>query len=319
MFKNLLLFIFTLVFITSSASAADDRMINLLGNLAVGIVGKALDDAATDTQKKEEITWSDKSQGSKSKVVNHADKRVQDIQRRLKGQGFYTSVVDGLYGKGTASAINAWEQHHGLEANGKISDDEYTLLKAIDDGDRERIAELKMVLRSEGASVHEDHLDIGAQNIVVTESDLNEWGLEYSKLMNQVFLLKACRELKEVYLTTEYTSKGLERVEAYAKSARNMLEKRLQCKGYSEGHIDAVYERGKSIALEGEDAEQLDTVMQMVLMEDHDAADMLARECSNLVDNDVGGFLKYEHALQFNEKVCAYEIPESAGLGFSIR
>jgi hypothetical protein len=232
-----------------------------------------------------------------------------------------------LTGKGTTAAIKAWEEHHGLTVDGEMSYKEYALLKAIDSGDPHEIYELKNELRG-GYPNGIDYADaynaepVKASNVAkvsVSQADIDEWGHEYSKVMNYAFLLKACRELKETFLTTYYTNKGLGRAETFIKDLRATIQRRLECKGYGEDNIAAVYDRGKAIALDSEEAEKLDVLMQMVQMEDEDAADSLAMQCGNLVDNDAAGYLKIKDALQFNEKVCAYEIPESAGLGYSIR
>lgn len=43
---------------------------------------------------------------------------VKRLQQRLADLGFYTGKIDGDYGKGTRSAVTAFQRQHGLEADG---------------------------------------------------------------------------------------------------------------------------------------------------------------------------------------------------------
>lgn len=44
--------------------------------------------------------------------------QIMDIQIFLGLEGFYTGAVDGIYGKGTKSAVSGFQKKHGLKVNG---------------------------------------------------------------------------------------------------------------------------------------------------------------------------------------------------------
>ena len=44
--------------------------------------------------------------------------QVKQLQTRLQELGFYTGKIDGDYGKGTKTAVTAFQQQHGLDADG---------------------------------------------------------------------------------------------------------------------------------------------------------------------------------------------------------
>jgi peptidoglycan hydrolase-like protein with peptidoglycan-binding domain len=46
---------------------------------------------------------------------------VRNIQRRLRALGFYRGSADGLWGAGTQSAIERFQQGRGLQATGQIN------------------------------------------------------------------------------------------------------------------------------------------------------------------------------------------------------
>ena len=43
---------------------------------------------------------------------------VRTLQTALKNQGYYTGKIDGIYGKGTVSAVKAFQRKNGLKADG---------------------------------------------------------------------------------------------------------------------------------------------------------------------------------------------------------
>lgn len=43
---------------------------------------------------------------------------VKNVQQRLKHYGYYTGSVDGVFGKGTESALKEFQQRNGLQADG---------------------------------------------------------------------------------------------------------------------------------------------------------------------------------------------------------
>ena len=53
---------------------------------------------------------------------------VKNIQRRLKELGYYKSAVDGKFGRTTTSALKAFQEAHGLEADGVAGKATYAIL-----------------------------------------------------------------------------------------------------------------------------------------------------------------------------------------------
>lgn len=53
---------------------------------------------------------------------------VANLQKRLKELGYYTSLVDGSYGNGTVTAVTAFQQQHGLTADGVAGSRTYAIL-----------------------------------------------------------------------------------------------------------------------------------------------------------------------------------------------
>lgn len=53
---------------------------------------------------------------------------VATLQKRLKELGYYTSLVDGSYGNGTVAAVTAFQQQHGLTADGVAGSRTYAIL-----------------------------------------------------------------------------------------------------------------------------------------------------------------------------------------------
>ena len=43
---------------------------------------------------------------------------VRELQDMLQGLGFYTKAIDGIYGKGTVTAVKAFQREAGLKADG---------------------------------------------------------------------------------------------------------------------------------------------------------------------------------------------------------
>ena len=45
----------------------------------------------------------------------------KNLQIALKSEGYYTSVIDGLFGQGTRSSMQAWQEDNGFEATGVLT------------------------------------------------------------------------------------------------------------------------------------------------------------------------------------------------------
>ena len=53
---------------------------------------------------------------------------VKEVQRRLRGWGYYSGAVDGIYGSGTAEAVRAFQKKNGLTADGVVGKATYAAL-----------------------------------------------------------------------------------------------------------------------------------------------------------------------------------------------
>ena len=53
---------------------------------------------------------------------------VKEVQRRLKQWGYYKGSVDGVFGKGTKSAVIAFQKKNGLTADGVVGKSTYKAL-----------------------------------------------------------------------------------------------------------------------------------------------------------------------------------------------
>lgn len=63
----------------------------------------------------------DSPEGSARTIQLRYDPVVETVQRELAAAGFYKGVVDGVIGRKTRQAITAYQNAHGLEADGKPS------------------------------------------------------------------------------------------------------------------------------------------------------------------------------------------------------
>jgi hypothetical protein len=45
----------------------------------------------------------------------------KNLQTALKSEGYYTSLIDGLFGQGTRSSMQAWQEDNGFEATGVLT------------------------------------------------------------------------------------------------------------------------------------------------------------------------------------------------------
>ena len=59
---------------------------------------------------------------------------VQQVQTKLQQQGLYHGGVDGLWGPETQTAVQGYQQSHGLTANGQIDSPTLASLNLASDG-----------------------------------------------------------------------------------------------------------------------------------------------------------------------------------------
>lgn len=111
---------------------ADDDTRKLIGGIAAGIVGLALEQASAQEQqqttKVDDIQW---NTSSPSKPKLQYDDRTAEIQLKLKKINLYSGKIDGLKGQETIAAIKSWERFNSDNADGEISEDEMARLDEI--------------------------------------------------------------------------------------------------------------------------------------------------------------------------------------------
>ena len=132
MAKNIYILVLMVVFISASQARASDEAKKLLGGLALGIIGMAIEEHAKQSDTQEDIEWNDNQQKqNKSYIVSEETK---DMHRDLKELGYYHGYVDGIFGSGTHQAILKWEedscpQNDNYCRNGKLDYVELDVIK----------------------------------------------------------------------------------------------------------------------------------------------------------------------------------------------
>lgn len=127
--KNRVFWLLLIFCCYTSAARADEETRNLVGGITAGIVGIALEHAATrenQVTQDEKIQWNNVSSSSRS--VLQYDDRTAEIQLKLKKINLYDGKIDGLKGRGTIAAIESWEQFNSDAVDGEISDEEMSIL-----------------------------------------------------------------------------------------------------------------------------------------------------------------------------------------------
>lgn len=95
----------------TSTVRADVEAKHIIGGIAAGLIGMALEDAqAEGAENQDEVQRQTViSGGSKLQY----DQRVKEMQSDLKTLGYYDGAVDGLMGKQTLSAMQQWQEDNG--------------------------------------------------------------------------------------------------------------------------------------------------------------------------------------------------------------
>ena len=85
----------------------------------------------------------DKNFAIETVVISIGDQgeSVRAIQQRLKDYGYYTGVVDGIYGQGTYEAVRNFQLNNGLTADGIAGDRTISALGLVLGGDRRNISD----------------------------------------------------------------------------------------------------------------------------------------------------------------------------------
>jgi hypothetical protein len=212
--------------IVSSPAQADDETKRLIGGLAAGLVGMAINEMANqDEAQAEEIDWNDNQQ--KKKGGSAVSQETRDIQRDLKELGYYQGTVDGISGAGTQKAILKWEADNCLEddnycRNGKLDQIELDVLKdhAENERNNKKIAERN---------------DQRAKERAEKEKNITLEDLLYDQARNAE-QYEICKNFKDNYANFSYSiDKHLERnYSRYSESNDRAVKNLVSCKGLSQ-------------------------------------------------------------------------------------
>jgi peptidoglycan hydrolase-like protein with peptidoglycan-binding domain len=158
--------------------AKDDAMESVLG----GVLGAVLVEGIKELNKQpdpspspENIHWNDTSPApsqqhvlSKSSIAKE-NRRVRETQAALLKIGFYSGLVDGIAGEETIGAIKAWQTEFDQEADGKLTEAQFDLLKKVSDGGFSSMADYEAA-QSAGFSTKKEYQSF-AQSGFATKID----------------------------------------------------------------------------------------------------------------------------------------------------
>lgn len=284
---------------------ADDETKRLIGGIAAGLVGMALENAANqDAQQNENIQWNQTGSGQQGAGY---DAGVEELQILLNKQGFYNGAIDGLKGAGTVQAIKAWEQHHGLVVDGELSQEEKQVLLHMDAGNDDQVAHWKEkvgFLKEKSAT----HGSIAQKSVTFSDEELERGAESVVHIAKDKLLLQVCRDFKGKYLTVEFSNKGLEKAEQYVQGAVEKYSQNLSCRGYGQAEIDRLFVKADELALDSEEGEELDT-LQKILAQDQDnlrAQDVLTSKCGSLTGT-ADQQIEFQKSYKFNSRTCEFD------------
>lgn len=95
--QKLALTLVFIAFMSASQARADDEAKRLLGGLAAGIIGMALEEHSKQDEEHEDIEWTEQ----KSRSTLEYQDEVAETQLKLKKLGYYNGKIDGLKGRET--------------------------------------------------------------------------------------------------------------------------------------------------------------------------------------------------------------------------
>ena len=212
--------------IISSPAQADDETKRLIGGIAAGLVGMAINEMANqDEAQAKDIQWNDKQKPKKSSAVS--SEKTRNIQRDLKELGYYQGAVDGISGSGTQQAILKWEADNCLEddnycRNGKLDQIELDVLK--DHAENER-----------NNKIIAERNDQRAQERAEEEKNITLEDLYYDQARNAE-QYEICKDFKDNYANFSYSiDKHLERNYSKYSESHDSAEKELiSCRAISQ-------------------------------------------------------------------------------------
>ncbi|MCW5620773.1 MAG: peptidoglycan-binding protein [Burkholderiales bacterium] len=91
----------------------------LAGAAALALTAPAL--AQQDGQDPQAGQSAAQAQGYDGQAMHNDPQMVQQVQQKLKDQGFDVGQVDGIWGPQTAEALKEFQRQQGMEATGDLS------------------------------------------------------------------------------------------------------------------------------------------------------------------------------------------------------
>lgn len=297
----------SMMLITSPPARADEEAVRMIGGVALGLLGLALDKNAEKAQTEEPTQNASSQKKSKTSSLQMSDE-VWEHQMMLEKMGFYNGALDGLKGSGTTTAIKKWERSQGLVADGIISADEYQLLHYDLNDEQDQIKywkEDRQFLKEKS----DTNSDIAQKKKTLTDDDITYGAKRFSGVAKDQYLLGVCKKFKQNYLTTDITKKGLERANIYITKAKEKVSKEYACNGYAQAETDKMFEMSDSLVADGEYAEKLDTLLQILDADsdDYGATNKINTACSYLTNVTAVQQVELYKFRKFDMKTCEYK------------
>lgn len=150
--------------------------------------------------------------------------------------------------------------------------------------------------------------DASQKDLKFSEQELNNGAKNVIELAKNKLLLQACREFKDEYLTTAFSKSDLEKTDQFLKGGTHKYSQNMSCRGYDQNEIDRLFARSDELAKETDEAEQLETIKQMLKQDPHndEAVNLITRKCEFLT-GDADSQLEYQASYKFNPKTCEFD------------
>jgi len=250
--KLILMLVLSATFIMPAK--ADDDIKRLIGGLAAGVIGLALEEGAKASENQEQPVQN--VQAALPFKLQYS-KDVAEVQDKLKQAGHYKGAVDGLKGKNTIDAINEWETRYSVEAgdgrvNAMLSPDELSLLEQQIGGNGVKLASVdtpssndrpKKISEMKGANAQGDIYDDVVELVFYYKA--GEACLDYKNqtgIFGDTHVTKKFNGQYRQYLDAE-----LESIQNNAKSLEKQnIRATAQCSGVADQTLEGLYDKAEA-------------------------------------------------------------------------
>ena len=289
--KNTAFVLLLATLFSSSNAYADDDAKHIIGGIAAGIVGLALDEMSKENEQQqtqqENIQWNEQ-QASKSTL--QYDARVAEIQKKLKKTGYYIGKVDGLKGRETTGAIETWEQINSNAVDGEMSEAEMLIL----DQQIEQEFGIKSTRQQKAEKIaqqEETKRKLFLQDLLYDQARFTE---QY----------EICKSFKDNYVTFAYRiNKNLEKdFKSYSQINGETAGKLAACKGMGRKEFSELREKQQEKYDNSQESQLTRIRAGHVFIEDNEDRELVLR-CEFLV-GDLKDKVKELKSRSFDEKGC---------------